>query len=139
MEKRKLKLYATKNIFIAYITTVNPDSYTIEGQVTKSVLAVKKEMGNKSTNVLVPIDTYFPYYSIDKVCPISTKMNRVTAFITKEEIDFIIEKEKKHPTLETPISDSIKSYPSEKDNREREFVNSLEIGTESCKVKKLVA
>ena len=38
MDKKVRKIYPTKDIVLAYVTTVNPDSYTVDGQLEKSVI-----------------------------------------------------------------------------------------------------
>jgi len=100
MEKKKNKIYTTKEIYLAYITTVDPDSYTIEGEIKKSVLALKK-IKSKNTEMLIPIDENFPYYSIDEIFPITNKMKRATTFITTSEIELIVENEKRVQREET--------------------------------------
>ncbi len=86
------KIYSTKNIFIAYIETINVDTYPNE-KIIQSVLAFKQIKSNDK-KLLVPIDQYFPYYNIIKTFPISAKMKRVNPFISDHEIQMIVENEK---------------------------------------------
>ena len=93
MDSKQKRIYSTKDIALAYITIVNPDSYTVEGQLEKSVIALRK-VHYRHRDSLIPLDTYFPYYSIEKTVPIITKMKKVSSFITTNEIDKIVEYER---------------------------------------------
>lgn len=136
MDRRNLKIYQTKDIYLGYVTTVNPDSYEVTEQITKTVLALKKQKFNKNQTILIPINTYFPYYSIDKTIPISMKMKRTGTFITSNEIDSIVEREKSIQRLtKTPVSTE---YNNSK-GKEIQIINAVEKEIEINKVKKLVA
>jgi len=92
IKKQKNKIYPTKNIYIAHITTMNLDIST-KGKITQSALALK-QVKIKNQKTLLPVDQFFPYYSIDEVFPISTKMKRTSPWITAHEIEMIVENEK---------------------------------------------
>lgn len=94
MGKNNTKIYASKDILLGYVTTVNPDSYTIEGQVIKTILPFKIQRINRKEKRIVPLETYFPYYSIETTTPIVNKMSRKSAWITSNEIERIIKQEK---------------------------------------------
>ena len=76
MGKTHGKMYASKDIFLGYVTTVNPDSYTKEGEITKTIIALKVRKINKKEKCLLPLYRNFPYYSIDATIPISQKRKR---------------------------------------------------------------
>jgi len=122
MDKKSKRIYSTKDIVLAYVTTVNPDSYTIEGQLEKSIIALKKvHYRNKTT--LIPIDTYFPYYSIEKTVPIITKMKKVSSFISTDTINKIVESEKNNQKTNIIEPKKEEIVYSQKDTQKIETIN----------------
>ena len=139
-KKQKNKIYATKDIVIAYITTINQDAYP-SGKLTQSVLAFR-QIRNKKQTTLQPIDTYFPYYSIEKTIPIAMKMKRTTPFISTHEIQVIIENEKYiqmqdriKPILTEPVQPIISGDKQFSITEQFHFTSEKE----NNKVKKLIA
>lgn len=136
MEKKNSKIYASKDILLGYVTTVNPDSYTIEGQIIKTVLPFKIKKVNRNESRIVPLYTYFPYYSIDKTVPITEKMHHKNVLITSIEIDKIVEMEKKNQQNEIKDKQVNNSYYMMND---KEKVNRIENELDIQKIKRFVA
>lgn len=93
MKQQNSKFYSTKKIYIAYITTIDTDAILPNERLVKNVMALKRT-NNKNGKVLLPIDQFFPYYSIDLAVPISMKMKRTSSFISAREIHMIVEQER---------------------------------------------
>ena len=122
MDKKVRKIYPTKDIVLAYVTTVNPDSYTVDGQLEKSVIALRK-VHYRNKVALIPVDTYFPYYSVEKTVPIINKMKKVSSIITTSEIDKIVESEKKNQKINTAEPKKEEIHFTEKDSQKIEKIS----------------
>lgn len=136
----KKQIYATKDIFIAHITTINPDLST-KWKVIQSSLALK-QVKIKKRKILLPVEQFFPYYSIDEVFPISTKMKRTSRFISNHEIRTIVENEKylqMQQRLDLTKENTTSS--TQKNNKRMTITEQFEQieKNENPKVKKLVA
>lgn len=131
------KRYQTKNIYIGYITMLDPDAESIEGQVKKGVLALQKQGYNQ---VFVPLQEHYPYYSIDYVIPISKKLKRVSTFITKQEIDAIIQVEGKQDLKKQIEQKTIEIDQKIMENEKQlEWIKQREVEITNQKTKRLVA
>lgn len=136
MVKKSNRFYQTKDILLAYVTTVNPDSYTIEGQIVKTIIAFRKENYGKNIK-LIPVDDNFMYYSVDRIVPISSKRKKASTFISSEEIDKIVEFEKENQQ-NLIINKSLKGIELLK-NDEKTKIDAISEELDINKVKKLVA
>ena len=127
MSKKKFKLYQTKNIYLAYVTTVNPDSYTIEGQLIKSVLALESKKHGKKQTSMIPVNPYFPYYSINEVVPISKVLKQAGKLITLEQIEKTVEQAKRMQTQTKKQTPNSIQLEDREDNKVNKIVEELDI------------
>lgn len=128
MGKTSGKMYASKEIFLGYVTTVNPDSYTKEGEVTKTVMALRLQKINKAEKRLLPLYKNFPYYSIDATVPISQKRKRNSMFISDSEINMIVESEKHLQQSENKnVMTLLNNHPENNTGKVNKIENELDI------------
>ncbi len=132
MEKRNLTIYPTKSVFLGYVTTVNPDSYTLEGQFQKDVVIFKQKKNERNQTIYLPIDGTDRYYSIDQLVPIQERRRKHSFLMTSTELEKIKHWEKtrlnSQPKKEEKLPTSI----------EQPMIPVIQEELEVNKVKKLV-
>lgn len=130
------KRYPTKNIYIGYIKRIDSDAESIEESVKTDVIALQKQNHNQ---VFIPLEEHYPYYSIDYVVPISKKLKRVPPFLTKQEINRIIQGEEKR---ELKVQIEQKTFEIEQkiaeNEKQLEWIKQRESELANQKTKKLI-
>jgi len=88
-----LEFHKVKDIYLGYITTINPESLKIEDRFQKDVIALKKVKNEKGVYIYIQISGSPKYYTNIKKVSLSNVLNR-GGLVTSDTILKIVEQEK---------------------------------------------